>query len=123
MRQTAPHVVQKDSKSRYRTTIDLRPVKAATTGEQWPMPIIEAELSNFIGSKQFALLDSCSSYWQCPLESDLDEACGIIAQETFVSTRVLHGLKNAVAYFQSTIQPILGSMKHAMKAWIDDFTI
>lgn len=32
--QAAPHLVPKDSKSKYRTTIDLRPVNAATKPEQ-----------------------------------------------------------------------------------------
>lgn len=122
--QAAPHLVPKESKSKFRTTIDLRPVNAATKAEQWPMPVIEAELSDFIGSTHFASIDFCSSYWQCPLDPDSYDACGIISpQGTFVSTRVLHGLKNASAYFQSTIPPLFDEMKDAVKAWIDDFTI
>lgn len=122
--QAAPHLVPKDSKTKYRTTIDLRPVNAATKAEQWPMPIIEAELGDFKGSKYFASLDFCSSYWQYPLDPGSYDACDIIAPKgTFVSTRVLHGLKNASAYFQSTTPPLFEEMKHAIKAWIDDFTI
>lgn len=36
---------------------------------------------------------------------------------------MLHQLKNASAYFQSTIAPLFDKMKNAMKAWIDDFSI
>lgn len=60
--QTAPHFVPKDLNARYRTTIDLQPVNAATIAEQWPMPVIEAELRGFMGIKHFAFLDFCSSY-------------------------------------------------------------
>lgn len=122
--QAAPHLVPKDSNAKFRTMTDLRPVNAATKAEQWPMPVIEAELSDFNGCAHFASIDFCSSYWQCPLDPSSYEACGVIApQGKFVSTRVLHGLKNASAYFQSTIPPLFDDIEHAMKAWIDDFTI
>lgn len=45
--QAAPHLVPKELKAKSRRTIDLRPVNAATIVEQWPMPMIEAELSDF----------------------------------------------------------------------------
>lgn len=61
--QAAPHLLPRDSKSKFRTTIDLRPVNAATKVEQRPMPVIETELSLFIGSTHFASLDFCSGYW------------------------------------------------------------
>lgn len=122
--QAALHLVPKYSKAKYRTTIDLRPVNAATKAEQWPMPIIVAKLSYLNGSKHFASLDFCSGNWQCPLEPESYEACGITAsQGTFVSTRVLHELKHFAVYFQSTIPPLFDSMRHAMKACIDDFTL
>lgn len=38
------------------------------------------------------------------------------------SLLVLHGLKNASAYFQSTIPPLLDHIKKEIKVWIDDFT-
>lgn len=99
-------------------------MNAATKPEQWPTPQVEAEITDFIGSKYFASLDFCSSYWQCPSEPSSYQACGIIApQGTFVSTRVLHELKNASAYYQSTIPPLFDEMKHVFKAWIDDFIL
>lgn len=89
----APHLVPKDSKSKYRKSIYLCPVGVATKAEQWPKPIIEAKLIDFIGSKHFACPAFCSSYWQCPIEPESYEACSIIApQGTFISIRVLHGL-------------------------------
>lgn len=63
-RQAAPRLVGKDMKAKCRTTIDLRPVIAATKAEKWPMPIIKAELIDFIGSKHLPSLEFCPSYWQ-----------------------------------------------------------
>lgn len=112
------------SKAKYRTTIDLRPVNAATKAKKWPIPIIEAELSNFNGSTHFASRDICSGYRQCLLKPESYEVCGIIApQRTFVSTLVLHGLQNSADYFHSTIPPLFDNMRHAIKPWIDDFTL
>lgn len=115
--QAAPHLASKDAKTRYCTTTDLRPVNAATTTEQWPMPIVEAELSAFEESSQFASLDFCSSYWRCPVDPQVFDACGIIApQATYVSTRVLQKLKSASAYLQSPTSPWFEKTKQAIKA-------
>lgn len=47
--EAAPHAVPKDAKALIRSAIDLRSVNAATKVEQWPMPRIESELSDFKG--------------------------------------------------------------------------
>lgn len=60
--QAALHLVPKGFKSKYQTRIDLRPVNAATKPEQWPMPHIEAKLTDFTGCKPFASLDFYYSY-------------------------------------------------------------
>lgn len=122
--QAASRLVPKDSKSSSRTSINLKPINAAAKAELLPMPIIEAQLSDFICSTQFASIDFRFSYKRCSLNPNSYEACGIISpQRTFVSTRVLHGFKNASAYFQSTIPPLFDDMKGAINAWIDYFTI
>lgn len=115
--QAAPHLAPKKSKTKYQTTIDLRPVNVATKAEKWPKPIIEAALSDFIESTRLTSLKFCSSYWQYPLNPESYNACGIIAsQRMFVSTRVLHELKKASAYFRSSIPPLFETMKSSMKA-------
>lgn len=102
--QAAPHLVPKDSKPGFRTTIDLQPVNGATKADKWPMPMIESELCDFKGSRHFSAMDLAAGYWQCSLDPTSYDACGIIApQGTFVSTRVLQELKDAASYFQSTI--------------------
>lgn len=121
--QAAPHLVPK-GKSNWRITIDLRPINAATKSENWPMPNLESELADFSGSSHFASLDFCSAYWQLPLEAQSADACGIVApQGAFVSTRVLHGLKNATSHFQSTIPPLFSDIQEHMKSWVDDFSL
>lgn len=116
------HLVPKDSKSLFRTTIDLRPVNAATKPKQWHMPNIRTERSDFKGTKCFASLNFCVGYWQCPLDPTSYDACGIITPlGTFSSITVLLGSKNLSSYFQS---PVTFDYKNnAMKAWIDDFKI
>lgn len=66
--ETAPHLIAKNLKCEYRTTIDLHPVNAASEAEQWSISIIQAKCSNFIGSKHITFLDFYLSYWQFPLE-------------------------------------------------------
>lgn len=41
----------------------------------------------------------------------------------YVSTRVLHGSNNAAAYYWSTIPLLFDTTRHAIKAWIDDFSV
>lgn len=89
------------------------------------MLVTKAELSNLIGCTHFASLEFCSGYLQFLMDpTSYDDACGIISsQETFVSTRVLHRLKNESGYFQLTIPPSFDSIKHEFEAWIEDCTI
>lgn len=123
--QAAPHLVVKhNSKAKFRTTIDLRPVNGATKKNQWPMPNIEAELQDFSNSRCFASMDFCSSYWQLPLDPESYDACGVICpQGTYSSTRVLHGLTNAVSHFQSSVEPLFAELRPNVKGWIDDFNL
>lgn len=86
--------------------------------------MIEADLSVFKDRKHFVPMELVASYWQCLLEPASYDARGIFApQGTFVSTRVLHGLKKASSYFQSTIPLLFEELKESMNAWIDDFTL
>lgn len=84
-RKAAPHLDAIDTRSKYSITIDLSPVNAATRPEQWPMPIIEVELSSFVESKHFAFLEIFSSYRQRPLDSKSSDACEITAPTNILS--------------------------------------
>lgn len=123
--QAAPLLVAKPkSKAKYRLAIDLRPVNAATIKESWPMPHLDSEVLDFEGSGAFAVLDFVSAYWQLPVHRDSYECCGIVGPRGVVaSKRVLRGLANATAYFQSTVEPLFSSLRSNMKAWLDDFNL
>lgn len=123
--QSAPHIVpEPNSKVRLRMTIDLRPVSSATTKTAWSMPHLDREMQDFSGSTCFACLEFCSGYWQLPLHPDSFSACGFICPDgVYSSTRVLQGLTNATAHFQSKVEPFFAELIANMKAWLDDFNL
>lgn len=123
--QAAPLLVPKiGSKAKFRMAIDLRPVNAATVKVSWPMPHIDSEVNDFAGSICFACMDFVSGYWQLPLDPVSYIACGIVTPKGVVaSKRVLPGLANATAHFQSTIEPLFRALRGNMKAWLDDFNL
>ena len=112
------------SKVKLRMAVDLRPVNAATIKESWPMPHLESEILDFANSTCFAILDFVSAYWQLPLHPDSYTACGVVTPRGVVaSKRVLPGLANATAYFQSSVEPLFSELRENMKAWLDDFNL
>ena len=61
--QAAPLLVhKKESRSKYKLAIDLRPVNEATMKDSWPMPHLDWEILDFNGSVCFAVLDFVSAY-------------------------------------------------------------
>jgi len=116
--QAAPLLVPKPgSRAGFCMTVDLRPVNSATIKESWPMPHLDSEVLDFSGSNYFASLHFFSGYWQLPLHPDSYSACGVITPRgVVISTRVLQGLANAVAFFQSSIEPLLSSLRGFFKA-------
>lgn len=122
--QSTPHLVPKQSKAHYRTTIDLRSVNTSTESQAWPMQNLEAEMQDFEGHECFASIDFVSVYWQLPLHPHSYEACGAICPNgVYYSTRVLHGLRNSAAHFQSSVEPSFAQLRSNIKAWIYDFNI
>lgn len=122
--QAAPHLVPKNSKAEFRTTIDTRPVNSATLKKAWPMPHIESEMEDFKGSVCFAIIDFVSAYWQLALHPDSYDACGIVCPNgVYSATRVLPGLTNSAAHFQSQVEPLFAELRPNMKSWIEDFTL
>lgn len=123
--QAAPHIVPKSSsKAKFRMVIDIRPLNDATIKLAWPMPHLDSEMQDFKGASCFAVLDFVSGYWQLPLDPESVNLCGIITPKgTYSSLRVLQGLTNAAAHFQSVIEPLFAEMRSNMKAWLDDFNL
>ena len=75
---SAPLLVHKNSKARFRMAVDLRPVNAETEAVSWPMPHIDSEIYDFMGSSVFATTDFVSGYWQLPLDKESQEYHSII---------------------------------------------
>lgn len=86
-----PLLVQKrNSKAKFRMTLDTRPINVATIVEAWQMPHMEAETKDFPGSQCFASTDFVSGYWQLPLGRALWEKCGVVTPTgAAASTRVV----------------------------------
>ena len=123
--QAAPLLVPKPGlKAKLRMAVDLRPFNAATIKEPWPMPHLESEILDFAGSSCFGILDFVSAYWQLPLHRVSYTACGMVTPRGVVaSTRVLPGLANDTAYFQSSVEPLFSELWENMKAWLNDFNL
>lgn len=123
--QAAPILVpKKNSKAKYRMAIDLRPVKSANVKQAWPMPHLDSEVYDFADSDFFAVLDFVSGYWQCPVDKESWDACGIVTPKgTYSSTRVLPGLTNATTHFQSTVEALFKKLRENLKAWVDEFNL
>ena len=120
--QAAPLLVhKKESRSKCRLAIHLRPVNTATMKESWPMPHLDSEILDFKGSVCFAVLDFVSAYWQLHLHPDSYQTCGIVGPKgVIVSKRVL---PDATSYFQSTVEPLFQEMRNKMKTWLDEFNL
>ena len=100
----APLIVPKPGPEAFRFTVDLRPVNAQTEPQAWPMPNMEAAMSELTGDTCFATMGLCHGYWQMPLDTDSQECQSFITPDgVFTPTRVLHGQTNATAHFQAAI--------------------
>lgn len=64
----APLIAPKKPPALFRLKMDYRPINAATKKTVWPMPQLDAVLSDILGSRVFADIDFCSGYWKLPLE-------------------------------------------------------
>lgn len=72
----------------------------------------------------FSVLDFVSGYWKLLLDEIAKLLCGVITPAgAYSSTRVLQGLRNAVAHFQSSIAPLFHDLKHCLKAFPYDFNL
>jgi hypothetical protein len=89
---SAPLLVPKQGPSKFRFTVDLRPVNKQTVPISWPMPHLESELAKLQGSTCFDTFDLSHGYWQLPLAPDSRECQSFITPDgVFSPTRVLHG--------------------------------
>jgi hypothetical protein len=70
----------------------------------WPMRNHQDKMHDLHGSEGFATLDFCQGYWQIPLHKDSqDRQTFIKPDRVYISTRVLHGTRNATQNLQSVL--------------------
>lgn len=121
---SAPLLVPKMPKGRFRMTVDLRAGNAATESVCWPMRHVDSEVYDFAGSNSFATVDFVSGYWQLPLHAELQSIHSIVTSKwSYSPTRTQQGAVNSVANFQSGVEPLFRSMRKNAKAWLDDFLL
>jgi len=120
----APLLVRKPPPSKFRLTVDLRPVNSATVRTVWPMPHIESELADLAGRKCFATIDFCNAYWQLPLAEGWKHLHSFLTTNGVVQpTRTMPGSTNAGMNFQSKVEPCFSDIRDSLKAWLDDFLL
>ena len=120
----APLIVPKKPPAMFRLTMDYRPVNAATVPMTWPMPHIDAVLSELRGATVFAGIDFCSGYWQLPLHPESQHLHAFMTPNGVVQpTRTTQGGCNSAANFQASVEPCFASIRKHILAWLDDFAI
>lgn len=119
---SAPLIVPKPGPARWRFTVDLRPVNRFTVRHQFPMPILEQELTKLSNARFFANFDFVHSYWQLPLHEESQSSQSFITPDgVFSPTRVPHGTTNAVTHLQSSLTlTIPNELRHNLLLWLDD---
>lgn len=97
----SPPIVPKPEPQQWRFTVDLRAVNSYTLRNQYPMRVLEQELSKLDKSKFYAKFDFLNSYWQMFLGKESQECQYLITPNgVFSPNRVLHGKTNAVMHLQ-----------------------
>ena len=117
----APLIVPKPGPEQFRFTVDLRPVNEQTVVYSWPMPHVEAAVTQLAHDTCYASIDLCHGYWQMPLAASAQECQSFITPDgVFTPNRVLHGQSNAVFYFQSTVGELCLALREVILQWLDD---
>ena len=121
----APLLVPKSGPSKFRFTVDLRPVNKYTVKHQYPMPNLEHELTKVATSRYYATFDFSHGYWQLELEQKSQVLQSFITPDGIYSpTRVLHGTTNAVTHLQSSLAAVLPpELRRQLLCWLDDALI
>jgi hypothetical protein len=119
-----PAPCPKAGASKFRFTVDLRPVNKHNLPNSWPMPHVESEVSRLHCSNYFDTFDLSHGYWQLPLAVEPQECQSFITPDGVYSpTRVLHGTTNAVTHMQSVLQEVLLPLAEHLLEWLDDLLL
>ncbi|TYJ52350.1 hypothetical protein B9479_007044 [Cryptococcus floricola] len=99
-------------KEKDRFCVDYRRVNDVTTGDQYPLPVIDDILSQFQGKRWFSTFDANKSFHQIPIaESDKPKTAFRTHRGLHQYKRLPFGLKNGPAFFQRFMDRVLGNYK------------
>lgn len=120
-----PRLVSKQSEiTTFWITINLLPVSAATKSKTCPMENLEPKLANYTGSTFFATHGFSALTGSFMYTWGTQSTCRIISRHGVdLPARVLHGLRKAVAHFQTQVPWYSQRMQAAFKSWIDNFVV
>lgn len=122
----ATFLVPKPGSSEMRTCHDYRPLNKVTERHQYPMPSAN-QLQDCIGTKNkfFAKVDLRWGYNQIPIEtSDIPKTAITSPCGHHEWTVMNFGFSDAPAYFQSTIEKIIGDVLYkGVVVYLDDILI
>jgi hypothetical protein len=97
-----PLILPKTGSDQYRMTVDLRVSNASTKPTAWPMPNLQNELHDLLGSKVFATLEFCQGNWQIPLHKDSQGCQSFITPDgVYTPTPVPDVTRNATKHLKS----------------------
>ena len=119
-KQSAPN-----AKPQYRLTIDMRLINSLLKQSNYPLPIINNILTSLSKYKYFSSLDFSNAFWQISLpEKYRDILTFSTPFGAYKFNRLIFGLKNSSALFQSMIDSIIEeSSLEGVYAFQDDVIV
>lgn len=116
----APIVIVKKKDGTDRFCIDFRKLNSVTSGDNYPIPLMEETLDKLRGAEIFSSIDLASGYWQIALHDNAKEKTAFITHKGLFQFEVMpFGLKNAGAFFQRTMEQVLQDLPNS-SAYLDD---
>lgn len=102
---SAPLLVLIQGSTEWRFTVDLRPVNQIAKRNQFPIHVLEQELTKITKTKVYAHFDFVHGYWQLSIarESQASQSF-MILNGLYSPTCVPHRPTNAVTHLQSSLK-------------------
>lgn len=129
-RSTSPHaasvILVPKANGEKRLCVDYRALNAVTVKRQYPMPIVEEQLSKLAGNKYFSTLDMTSGYYQIPLSNESRKFTAFMTPDGLFEYNVMpFGLVNAPMVFQEVITDIIRGLENqrSIISYVDEVII